>query len=248
MNHRVLHIPDSFALFKTSGDNLFDVTITDPPFPERVQTNMCSGTLAKPGGGVPKYELPFDPLSDYTFVLDLLRMTRRWVIIKCSVEAFGEFRRVVGDSQYQRSAIWYKPNSMGQLTRDRPGTACEGIACMHKVTKFPQSWNGYGSWGMWKCNGTRGKPDRHPNEMPLDLCLKLVALFSQPWEGIFDPFAGSGAIGEAAKRLGREYYTGWDNDEHWVARANERLVTVNGTTSQAEALSLCKMKGEEAEG
>lgn len=238
----VIHVPDSFPLFKTTATDAFDVTITDPPFPEYVQENLCSGTKVKKGGGVPKYNLPFPPIEDYAFILDLLRITKRWVIIKCPVEAFGDIRRLVG-SAYQRGAIWYKPNSMGQLTTDRPGTPFEGIACLHKETKYPQAWNGYGSWGMWRCNSTRGKEDKHPNEMPVDLCLKLVALFSHRWESIFDPFAGSGAIGEASKRLGRTY-TGWDNDEHWVGRARERLSTVNGNTENAEALALCKMKGE----
>lgn len=240
----VIHVPDTFPLLKTAATDAFDVTITDPPFTSRVQKNLVSGTLAKKGGGVPKYELPFDPITDFGFVLDLLRVTKRWVIIKCSLESFGLLEQAVGESRYYRSAIWYKPNSMGQLTRDRPGTACEGIACMHKVTTYPVTWNGYGSWGIWKCNGTRGKKDRHPNEMPVDLCLKLVALFSHRWESVFDPFSGSAAIGEACTRLGRSY-TGWEFDEFWVGRSKERLKSVNGFTTDTEALSLCKMNGKE---
>ncbi len=45
---------------------------------------------------------------------------------------------------------------MGQLTADRPATSYEGIALFHP-TDLKKRWNGRGSYGIWNCNGTRGK-------------------------------------------------------------------------------------------
>ncbi len=134
---------------------------------------------------------------------------------------------------YVRSGIWYKPNSMGQLTGDRPAAAYEGLAIMHSPdTK--KSWNGRGSYALWAsdepldmlaCNGTRGEKERHPNQKPLALCLDLVAKFTQPGDLILDPFCGSGRIGEAALLLGRRY-VGLERDPVWVERAFSRLSSV----------------------
>jgi site-specific DNA-methyltransferase (adenine-specific) len=130
---------------------------------------------------------------------------------------------------------------MGQLTADRPATAFEGIAWLHSAER-KKRWNGKGSYGIWSCNGTRGKKGRHPNEKPIDLALKLVALASERGETVFDPFCGSAAIGEACVRLGRGYL-GLDFDAGWVAKARARLEGPLAPVTDAEALSLCAMWG-----
>ena len=48
------------------------------------------------------------------------------------------------------------------------------------------------------------KATQHPNEKPLPLVSKLIALGTQPGDRILDPFAGSGTTGRAAKDLGRK--------------------------------------------
>ena len=233
-------VQDSFDELRNCPDQQFDVTITDPPFSEHVQKNLCSGSLVGTKN-VPKYELPFDSLQEYTWARDLVRVTKRWVLICCSVEDFGRFEMAVGRPTYVRSAIWFKPNAMGQLTADRPATSYEGVAIMHAPT-VKKRWNGRGSYGIWKCNGTRGKKGRHPNEKPVDLMMKWVALFSDRGETIFDPFAGSGAIGEAALRLGRRYM-GADCSHEWVTKARVRLTECLNDTAVTDekALQLCRM-------
>jgi hypothetical protein len=233
-------VDNSFALLKNIPEDMFDVTITDPPYDVHCQANMSSGTAMKKqveggkGGGIPRVTPAFEALSGYEFIGDLLRVTKRWVAVFCTVEAFGEIKRLFSDS-YVRGCIWYKPNAMGQLTGDRPACSYEGIALLHGPRK--KRWNGRGSYGHWTCNSTRGKKGRHPQEKPLALCQKLVALFSEEGEKVFDPFCGSAAIGDAALSLGRDY-EGWDFDTSWVDLANERLQNVV-RIEQADALSLC---------
>ncbi len=229
----------------------YDVCITDPPYSKRCQENMCSGSLVRhPENrttvGVPKYESEFAALTDdLTWLRSLVTLTRRWVVVFCTAEDFGRFQSAVGEEAYIRSCFFYKTNAMGQLTRDRPAAAYEGIAVMH-AGGIRKQWNGKGSYGVWRCPGTRGKPDRHPNEKPLPLCLKLVALFSNPGETVFDPFCGSGAIGEAAALLGRGY-EGWDYKQHWVDKARERVRRAADAPRllEEDCLKLCAMRGED---
>jgi DNA modification methylase len=240
MTFEVLHCPDSFDFLHGSGEKVFDVVITDPPYPEHVQENMRSGSIKK---GIPKYELDFSPLttSQHVWLKDALRLTRRWVISFCVLESFGRFQDLLG-KEYVRGCVWCKPNSMGQLTADRPAAAYEGITCAHPLTT-KKRWNGKGSYGIWSANGTRGKKGRHPNEKPINLCLKLVSLFSERGETIFDPFCGSAAIGEAALLLGRNYI-GLDQNTEWVDKANERLKNIEfGKMSDEYALGLCRLWG-----
>ena len=253
MSFSIEHCTDSFAGLRACPSGAFDVTITDPPYDEHTHANMLSGTavrkhLESGSGAVPRVESEFAPLDGndgaggYAWTADLLRVTKRWGIVFCPVEAFGDLRRLHGKA-YKRGAWWYKPNAMGQLTADRPAIAGEGIACLHAGGS---RWNGKGSYGFWPCNGTRGEKGRHPNQKPLDLCLKLVALFSERGETIFDPFCGSGRIGQAAVLLGRNY-VGLDSDPAWVARAGELLRATAGLGgyTDEQALALCTAKKAE---
>jgi len=257
MTFVVSYCADSFAFTKAASFGEVDAIITDPPYSAHVHENLCSGSLVGTKA-VPKYELPFAPLKasleGYAWLDDAVRMAKRWVISFCDLEAFGLIKGVQPEA-YVRGGVWYKANAMGQLTKDRPATAFEGIACLHgeKDEGHPKKrWNGRGSYGIWRANGTRGKKDRHPNEKPIDLCLKLVALFSERGETVFDPFCGSGAIGEACVRLGRNYI-GLDNDVEWVEKANTRkptkaqkgslLETFPYFLSDGQALELCSMRG-----
>ena len=247
MTYVVSYCADSFAFMKAASFGEVDVLISDPPYSAHVHENLCSGSLVGTKA-VPKYELPFAPLKDYVWLEDAVRMSKRWVLSFSDLEAFGLINGVMPD-EYVRGGIWYKSNAMGQLTADRPATAFEGVAILHgtKEAGHPKKrWNGRGSYGIWRANGTRGKKGRHPNEKPLDLCLKLVALFSERGETVFDPFCGSGAIGEACVRLGRNYI-GLDNDPEWVEKANFRLGTKEElwAVSDEDALKLCSMRGDD---
>lgn len=236
---------DSFDVLRRTEDEAVDVIITDPPYSAHVHGNMSSGTAMKrqvdggKGGGIPRIKLPFGNLQQYDFAQDLTRVAKRWALAFCAVEDFGAYRDAVGPEQWVRGGIWYKPNSMGQLTGDRPAAAYEGLAIMHRKGK--KVWNGRGSFAHWTCNGTRGEKDRHPNQKPLKLCLELVAKFTKPGETVLDPFCGSGRIGEACVLLGRDYI-GIDRDAEWVEKARERLARAEESErlKDADCLALCR--------
>lgn len=256
MSWQIEHLEDSFAFLASLDDAAVDVVITDPPYSAHVHANMSSGTAMKrqvdggKGGGIPRITLPFGNLQQYDFAQDLPRVAKRWALAFCAVEDFGAYRDAVGPEQWVRGGVWHKPNSMGQLTGDRPAAAYEGIAIMHCKTK--KQWNGRGSFAYWSaeldeelghyvCNGTRGEKGRHPNQKPLKLCLELIAKFTNRGETVLDPFAGSGRIGEACVLLGRNYI-GLDSSQEWVEKARERLYQAEGEKQlkDEDCLTLCR--------
>lgn len=263
MPWQIKHVENSFKTIASLADKAVDVIITDPPYSAHVQGNMSSGTAMKravedrssgvkgKGGGIPRIELPFAALDSCDFAQDLVRVAKRWALSFCAVEDFGDYRKSVTQDCWIRGGIWYKPNSMGQLTGDRPAAAYEGIAIMHRKVK--KQWNGRGSFAYWSAeldeelahyqmNGTRGEKDRHPNQKPLKLCLELVAKFTNRGETVLDPFCGSARIGEACVMLGRNYI-GLDNDPAWVEKAAQRLTVVeecNLTMKDEDCLALCR--------
>lgn len=256
VTYSVALVKDSFDFLASAPDASVDHVLTDSPFNKHVQSNQISGTAVKQwvhgtlvSKGVPKVTLPFPPLEGFAFAQDLVRVAKRWAINFCAVEDFGEIRRAVtvettsprgklkSHTAWVRGGIWYKPNAQGQFTGDRPAASYEGIAIMHRTGA--KRWNGRGSYGLWMCNGTRGEKGRHPNQKPLDLCLKLVALFTDRGDTVLDPFAGSGRIGQACVMLGRSY-VGLDNDPYWVDEATRRIETASATQVTDEyALGLC---------
>lgn len=170
----------------------------------------------------------------------MAKVSKRWAIAFCADRMIGTYAEA---AEFVKACVWFKPNSMGQLTGDRPASAWEMLALLHRL-QVKKSWNGRGSFGIWKCNGTRGKKQRHPNEKPLNLCLKLVALFSNRGDTVLDPFCGSGAIGEAYLLLGRNYI-GWDFDREWVDKTSARLNGLEfGSVTDEHALQLCGMNGK----
>lgn len=262
MTLEIEHVEDSFALLRELPTASVDVIITDPPYNKHVQKNLISGTDMKRfvagggGGGIPRIELGFAPLKSWGFFADMVRVARRWVVVFSAVEDFGLIRHIVGgqrpEGAWVRGGIWYKPNSKGQLTGDRPATAYEGIALCHRPeTKL--RWNGRGSYAYWQAdsdefpseeahyvqNGTRGEDDRHPNQKSLPHALELVAKFTERGETVFDPFCGSGRFGEACAALGRSYL-GLDSDPVWVEKARLRVTAAAGYAIHDEAcLRLC---------
>jgi len=65
-------------------------------------------------------------------------------------------------------------------------------------------------------------PGKHPCEKPLGLIAHMIETTTRPGDTIIDPFAGSGAVLDAARSLGRKAI-GIENDPHWCDQIVRRL-------------------------
>lgn len=230
-----LRLGDCIEGMRTLADDSVDVTITDPPFEE--QAHAKQRRIRDPGVSkgasesrkVVSAQLPFEPITDRQRVesaQEIARVTRRWVLAFCQVEASQDWALAFVSSglEYVRTMIWVKPDGMPQYTGDRPGMGYESIVVCHRPGR--KAWNGGGRHGVFTENKNAGRPSGepapHPTTKPLPLMRELVSLFSDSDELILDPFTGSGSTGVACRQLNRRFI-GFEINRDYYEIACRRL-------------------------
>ena len=221
MTNQVVVLADAYAAMRETRGHT--VILTDPPYTEHVQSNMLSGTK---GRAMKEVAAGFDPLAGYDWVPGAVAATPRWSVFFCALEQLGDYR-LADVERHVRSGIYAKMRAMPQLSGDRPGGRCEGVAIFHGEGK--KRWNGKGTHAFWLAMPENRKDTQHPTAKPTLLCLRLVELFTDPGDIVFDPFAGTGAIGRACAVLDRQYI-GCDNNPEYVKIANERIAEAKADT------------------
>lgn len=194
-------IPDKFeseALLGDSNDLLelvssgtFDVCITDPPWSKYIDPELCSDS--KTNLVFPKiyrclkkdsFLYVFLPSTDYPEYCDLLTQ--------------------IGFKVQQYPLIWHKKNMMShglttwQYMRNYEFIllAVKGSPSLAAGTDLPSIFE-YPIVHASKCI--------HPHEKPIDLIKKILLQCGYEGMKVLDPFAGSGVVGEACKKLDRKY-------------------------------------------
>lgn len=229
-----------------------DHTIQDPPYEDEAHTKgrrMATGT--RPGhavatwkdadGGMRVCDLPFAAITNECrdeVSLHVARLTRRWSLTFCQVEAAMRWRAALeaGGAVYKRTCVWVKPDGQPQFTGDRPGCGYESIVACHP--KGRSRWNGGGRLGVFSfvknVTGSREKAP-HPTTKPLALMRELVRLFTDPGDLILDPFAGSGTTGLAARMEGRRAIL-IEREERYCEVAARRLERMPRGTERQPSL------------
>ena len=189
---------DCRELLPTCGE--YDHVITDPLYDAETHANARTAATADIGKAAGVLDIKFASLGDPTWLVKALT-PRRWALACCSLELLGDYRRAAGD-RWIRSGIWDRVGGAPQFTGDRPGQAVEGIAIWHREGK--KRWNRGGKRGIWRHPVVNGPERVHETQKPVSLMRELILDFTDPDETIFDPFAGSGTTGVAAKECGRK--------------------------------------------
>lgn len=190
---------DGFALARVLRDSAVDHVIGDPPYDEK--THKGARTNKKGTNGV--HDIDFAPLPPVdTFLSDLLRCSKRWVILFCAQRMFKEYEDAAGDA-WIRDGLWVRTNGTPQKTGDRPAQGAEGIAIMHRVGR--KQWNGGGRPAVWTGPICADPTRRHKTKKPRWLMEALLRDFAQPGEVVYDPTMGEATTGEACLRLGLRF-------------------------------------------
>lgn len=185
-----------------------DVVITDPPFTDRVSLN-ARGNAQGYGKSKRLISSFMGVNAPAAWVPNILSIANRWVLCFCAHEQAGDYEAAVGQKEYIRTGAWVKTNPPPQFSGDRPAEWGESVAIMHSRPARLR-WNGGGHPARWTGPSNHGSQNGaevrvHETQKPLWLMLKLVELFSEPGELIWDPFGGSMTTGVAALRLGRRF-------------------------------------------
>ena len=98
----------------------------------------------------------------------------------------------------------------------------------------------YEKTNVWHINPSADKV--HPAVFPVELAARVIQFYSFKGDLVFDPFGGSGTVGQAAMALER-YFLLCEKEEEYVARAMQRLVP-NLFTLIPRYFSLAELQAE----
>lgn len=205
---------DCLKLMKFIPNKSIDIVITDPPYDK----------FTHQGGKFTKEirfgNVDFEPFENYEFIKELIRITKKWIICFCNLEALGKIKSQYVNN-YVRSMIWDRVVNSPQISGDRPAQACEGIALLHSIRKN-MKWGGHGKAGIYREMVPRGEKI-HPTQKPIRLIRDLINDFSiDNDEIIFDPFMGSGTTAVACINTNRRYI-GIEKDKKYYDIACKRV-------------------------
>lgn len=89
-----------------------------------------------------------------------------------------------------------------------------------------KTWERY-SISIWSITKTPEEVKfKHPAMFPVELCKRLIEIYTKVGETILDPFMGSGSALVAAKKLGRKGI-GFDINPEFVSLAKKRLNSIS---------------------
>lgn len=173
-------------------------TLTDAPYSPRTHAN--AKTLR--GGEGAKTLIDFAS-ADFMSIREILALANpeRWTINFTDHVYAAMFELMPPDGmRHMRTAAWVKPDGTPQLTGDRPAQAHESIAILHPPSAA--EWNSGGKRGVWTHGVERDIP-WHSTPKPVPLLMELIDDFTKEGELVMDPYAGSGAVGVAARNRKR---------------------------------------------
>ena len=100
----------------------------------------------------------------------------------------------------------------------------------------------YEKTNVWHINPSADKV--HPAVFPVELAARVIQFYSFKGDLVFDPFGGSGTVGEAAMALER-YFLLCEKEEEYVERAMQRLdASLFSPAQPPRSLSLAELKTE----
>lgn len=213
---------DCLEVLAQMPDQCVAHVITDPPYEAAAHT---LGLRINSSGALVRAPLSFAPIDEATrsgSAAQWARVSTRWQIAFCQVEAINSWSDALSGSglNVRRVGVWVKPDATPQFTGDRPGMGFESIVFSH--SRGRSTWNGGGRVGVFVHNKNSGGAHDHEAQKPVPLMLELIELFTDPDEIILDPFCGSGTTGVACLRLGRRF-VGIEKDEKYHQLSVDRL-------------------------
>lgn len=211
-------------------DNIsFDIIITDPPY------------LYEKGGNSKLFECnalertkrtmknsEFGKEEIYSFLNNTkIKMDKPQWFVFCSEKQLPFYLNWCTENKFLFNLlVWEKQLSI--LNRNRFSTNLEYIVRIYNwgvpLNNLPNEKNYY--YGKAKhYNSVRGKNKLHPQQKPVELVNELIEISTQENQTVFDPFMGSGSVGESCLIHNRNYI-GCEKVLEIYSNAYDRLYSI----------------------
>jgi DNA modification methylase len=209
---------DCFELMKALPDSGVDALITDPPY------LVDGGT----GGGCFGRRDHFRRIGGFTdggCDFSFLARFDNWFSF-CSRRQLADVLKYAMRCDRYNVITWCKPNPV-PTCNNKYLPDVEFVVHGFKSGHLYGSYDDKSSFFIHPCGQNTTS---HPNEKPLPLMEKLVALATVDGDTILDPFCGSGTTLVAARRL-RRHYLGFEISAEYCVMARERLARIEAQPS-----------------
>ena len=214
-----LHNVDCEIFMANLPDGCFDIAIADPPY--GIGQDWKRRRRVKEMYEESGYA---NTRPSRHCLEEILRVSRRWVIW-----GWNYFTDILPPTNYL--IVWDKMANANQVIRySKAEIAWTNVRIPCNLVSIP--WDGY------RMGEETGKKKIHPHQKPVALYRWLLNYYAPDngrdllWRTtVFDPFAGSGALGVACQQLGYSY-VGCEVSPLFYAAAAQRLGIKMGDSTQ----------------
>ena len=250
---------DCIEEMKKINDNSIDLIIADPPYNLSKGNTVKVGKLQQDIGMGGKWNKVMEnwdnmPFSDYIdFTIEWLTEAKRILKDTGSMWIFGTYHNIgiinfvcqLLEIEIINEVIWYKRNSIPNLSGRRLTASHENIIWCHKGDakkrkyyfdyEFSKNGNfeedllkksGKQMRTVWDIPNNKEKREleygKHPTQKPLRLLKRMINLSSKEGDICLSPFSGAGSECLAAKELNRKFI-GFEIDKEYYEICLKRL-------------------------
>lgn len=216
---------DAMALMKSMPDQSVDLVITDPAY-ESLEKHRSIGTTTRLSLSKSSSNQWFEifPNRLYPeFFEQLYRIMRRntHAYIMCDQETMFVIKPIAENAGFK----FWKPIVWDKVTM---GMGYHYRARYEFILFFEKGKRKLSDLSIPDVLSVKRVRNGYPTEKPAELSDILIRQSSDYGHIVFDPFCGSGSVGEAAIKSGRSFL-GCDLSCEAVSLATARLISVGGT-------------------
>lgn len=213
--------------------NSIDLIITDPPYLISRESNFKQVSESTSKNMSTKYNISID-FGDWDKVqLDFNYLFKEWFRILKKGGTLIVFYDIWKSNEIKESSniVGFKQSRVCSWTKTNPVPINSKINYLSNATEYfftfvkgsKPTFNSEYDNGFYKFPICHGKERlQHPTQKPLSLISKLIEKHSNLNDLVLDNFAGTGSVGEACVKLGRDYIL-IEKEEKYFNMIRERL-------------------------
>lgn len=217
-----LHNDDFLELAKLMPDNCVDLVVTDPPY-RTVQGGCTNHAVKLKGSKIEDLKsgkiFKNNSITFAQWIPEIYRLLKddTHCYIMCNDRNLQELLNEGTKAGFKllNVLVWGKSKHSPNRYYLKN---CEFIVMFRKGNA--KNINNMGTKQLLQIPNVENK--QHPSEKPVDLMKILIENSSNEWDTVFDPFMGSGSVGEACGILNR-YFIGNDIDKECFELVKKRL-------------------------
>lgn len=207
---------DCMSVLAGIPDGFFDAIVTDPPYGIDFQSNQ-----RVVNDQLPKIANDKRPFVWWLYHAGRVLKDGGCLVLFCRWDVAEDFRTAIGWAglDIKAQVVWDRDvYGMGDLT----GAPAPRHDTIWFATRGRYAFPGRRPTSVIRSQRVAWQDITHPNEKPVELMRELVRDYVPRGGIVLDPFAGSGATGEACVLEGRRF-VGVELDAKYAAAAQQRI-------------------------